>query len=386
MFKSLKDFNFQDRRVLLRCDFNVPIEQGRVLDDFRLKKALPTINYLNEKGAKIILLSHLGRPEKGEKLSLRPVAEKLKELLGRKVKFLKECVGKKVKKKIDKMKAGEVALLENLRFEKGEEANEENFAYQLAELGDVYVSEAFSVSHRAHASIVRVPKLLPSLPGFLLTKEIETLSKISKNPQRPLVVVLGGVKISSKIKALVKLLPMTDHVLLGGKVANALLVVKGISIGRPWPEETVAQMIKGLNLTSLKIHLPIDVVASSDESGEFYIRETGPGNVRKEEKILDIGEETIQTFKQIIREARTIVWSGPLGLYEEPHFRKGTEEIGQAIARAHSAFRVAGGGDTVKALRQFNLLQRFDFISTGGGAMLFFLAGETLPGLDALKI
>lgn len=389
---SLKDFDFQNKKVLVRCDFNVPIKNGEILDDFRIQKALPTINYLKQNGAKIILLSHLGRPEESQKLkirsqkySLKPVAHKLEKLLREKVKFLNECLGKKVKRKIAKMKKGQIILLENLRFEKGEVANDERFAKELAELAEFYIGEAFGVSHRNHASIVSLPKLLPHCPGLLLGKEIEILQKLKENPLRPLVVIIGGIKISSKVKVIESFLKNADHLLFGGKIANVILRVKGISVGRPWPTEEVVQRIDKMNLTDTRIHLPVDVVVSPDETGEIYIRETGPGNVRKEESIFDIGPETIRSFTNIIKEAGTIVWVGPLGLAENKNFRKGSLGIAQAMARNHQAFTLVGGGDTVSLLKEFNLRDKFSHVSSGGGSMLSFLAGEKLPGIEALE-
>ncbi len=390
--KSLKDFNFKEKKVFLRCDFNVPIEKNRVSDDFKIQKTLETIKYLKKAGAKIILATHLGRPQeiksKQKRLnqySLKPIKEKLEELLKEKIKFPGEVLGRRVRKEIENLRKGEILLLENLRFEKGEEENDENFAKSLAELADCYVSEAFGVSHRNHASIVSLPPLLPHFAGFDLEKEIDVLSQISQKPKRPLCVIIGGVKIDSKIKVINKFLQFADHILFGGRVANTILTVKGICIGRPWPAENVRKIIDKINLTDPKVHLPVDVLASPDESGEIYIRDTGPGNVRKEEKLLDIGRETILEFSEIIRNSNTIFWSGPLGYFENKKFARGTEEIAKAIGKKGKALRVVGGGDTISALRNFNLLEYFSFVSTGGSAMLEFLAGEKLPGIEALE-
>lgn len=384
--KSLADFNFPNKKVIIRCDLNVPIKNGKVFDDFRIKEVLPTINHLTENEAKVILISHLGQPKGRESnCSLKPIALKLEELLNKNVKFLNDCKGSKVEKEIKKMKAGQVVLLENLRFYPGEKQNDLKFAQALAKLGDIYISEAFSVSHRNHASIATLPKLMPSGIGFLFGREIMALAKVRENPARPLVVIIGGIKISSKIKVIEKFLSKSDHLLLGGKIANIILRVKGICLGKPWPEEDVIKIIEKLKLTDTKIHLPIDVVVSPNESGEVYIRETGPGNVRKEEGIFDIGPETIQTFKKIIEEGKTIIWSGALGMAENEKFRRGTKSIAEAIARNHQAFRIAGGGDTAKLLNQFGLSEKFSYISTGGGAMLNYLVGERMPGIEALK-
>jgi len=384
--KSLSDFNFRNKRVIVRCDFNVSIKDGKVFGDFRIKEVIPTINHLTENEAKVILMSHLGQPkEKESNYSLKPVVLKLEELLGKNVKFLNDCQGSKVGREIKKMKVGQIVLLENLRFYPGEEQNDLKFAQALAKLGDIYISEAFSVSHRNHASIATLPKLMPSGIGFLFGREIMALAKIKENPARPLVVIIGGIKISSKIKVIERFLSKANHLLLGGKIANIILRVKGICLGKPWPEEDVIKIIEKLKLTDTKIHLPIDVIVSPNESGEVYIRETGPGNVRKEEGIFDIGPETVQTFKRIIEEGKTIIWSGALGMAENEKFRQGTKSIAEAIARNHQAFKVAGGGDTTKLLNQFGLSEKFSYISTGGGAMLNYLVGEKMPGIKALK-
>lgn len=384
--KSLADFDFQNKRVIVRCDFNTPIKDGKVFDDFRIKEVIPTINHLTENEAKVILISHLGQPKKRDSdYSLKPVALKLEELLNKNVKFLNDCQGSKIEKEIKKMKPGQIVLLENLRFYPGEKQNDLKFAQALAKLGDIYISEAFSVSHRNHASIAFLPKLMPSGIGFLFGREIMALAKIKENPARPLVVIIGGIKISSKIKVIERFLSKADHLLLGGKIANIILRVKGICLGKPWPEEDVVKIIEKLKLTDTKIHLPIDVIVSPNESGEVYVRETGPGSVRKEEGIFDIGPETIQTFKRIIEEGKTIIWSGALGMAENEKFRQGTKSIAEAIARNHQAFKVAGGGDTTKLLNQFGLSEKFSYISTGGGAMLNYLAGEKMPGIEALK-
>lgn len=393
MFRSLKDFNFHNKRVLVRCDFNAPIKNGKVSDDFRIQRALPIINYLKEAGAKIILLSHLGRPwdvkSKGERIkkyTLKPVQQKLEELLKEEIGFSKKIVGRGAEKAAQRVKNGKILLLENLRFEKGEEKNDKEFAKSLAELGNCFIEEAFSVCHRVHASIAALPKLLPCFVGLELEKEIEVLSGISQNPARPLVGIIGGVKIASKIKVIKECLETADHLLIGGRIANIILRVKGICIGKPWPEEPIVKEIKKLSLTDPKLHLPIDALASPDQTGEIYIRETGPGSVRKEESIFDIGRETIQTFGDIIKSAKTIFWSGPLGLAENEKFNSGTKEIGRIIVRNHAAFKVVGGGDTIAILKEFNLLDKFSYVSTGGSAMLALLAREKLPGIEALKV
>lgn len=382
---SIKDYNFKDKKVLVRCDFNVPMEDNKIMDDFRIQKILPTIKYLKNAGAKIILLSHLGRPDnKNQKFGLKPIISKLEEFLKQPIKFSNETVGGKAKKETEKLKTGEILLLENLRFYKGEEENDEKFAKSLAELGEVYVNDAFAVCHRNHASIVALPRLLPHFAGLQLEKEVESLLRISKTPKKPLTVIIGGAEIESEIKAIEKFLEFSDHILFGGRVANILLRVKGICIGKPWPKNEVCELIKKMDLTANKIHLPVDVLASPDKSGQVYIRESGAGSVRKEEEALDIGKETIAMFSEIIKNSQTIFWSGGLGYFENEKFSHGTIEIAKVIAQKNDCFKVAGGGDTVRVLRECNVLDKFSFVSTGGTAMLSFLAGEKLPGLEAL--
>ncbi len=379
--KTLKDFNFTNKRVLVRCDFNVPISaEGDILDDFRLQSALPTIQFLIQSGAKIILMSHLEMKEKV--ISLKAILSALEGLLGKKIKFLPNCFGENVKKEVEMMKAGNVILLENLRFYKEEKEADPKFAKEISQLGDFYINEAFSCSHRAHASIVGIPKYLPSAAGFLLEKEIKTLSQILERPKRPLIAIIGGIKIETKIKTILNFLEKADHLLLGSKIGEVILAQKMILIGRQIAEEKLIEKIK---LTDPKLHLPFDGRISLREGTESYFRIGGVGTLKKEEEIFDVGPETIKIFVEIIKKGRTIFWSGPLGMFEKKEFEAGTKEIAEAITRNYSAFKVAGGGDTISAINKFELAQKFDFLSTGGGAMLEFLAGEKLPGIEALK-
>jgi len=388
MFPFLKDYNFYGKKTLVRCDFNVPLDNEKILDDFKLQKSLETIRHLKEKGAKIILISHLGRPEKGEKnkCSLKSIALKLEELLATQVKFIEKSLGEIPKREIEKIKEGEIVLLENLRFEKGEKENDEKFARALADLGEVYINEAFAVCHRKHASVVLLPKFLPHFAGLQLEKEIKTLSQVLKNPLRPLSIIIGGVKVESKIKVIKKFLESTDHLLFGGEIANVFLRVKKICLAKPWPEEDICKIIEEIDLTNLKIHLPVDILTSPDEKGDIYIRTTGAGNIRQEEHSYDIGHDTINLFSEIVKESKTVVWAGPLGYFENEKFSQGTKKIAEAIAQEkEKLFSIAGGGETIFAINKFNLGNKFDHLSTGGGAMLEFLAGEKLPGIEALK-
>ncbi len=380
--KTLRDFDFMGRPVLVRCDFNVPLsETGEVLDDFRIKSSLPTIQSLSEAGAKVILISHL--EVKDEIVSLKAIRPKLEELLGKKIKFFPDCIGENVKKEVERMRAGEIILLENLRFYQGEKEADPQFAKELARLANFYVNEAFSCSHRNHASIAILPKYLPSAAGFQLEKEIKILSQILERPERPLVAIIGGIKIETKIKTILKFLEKADHLLLGSKIGEVILAEKMILVGRETGKEKFSE---GIELTDPKLHLPIDGRISLKEEPESYFRIGGIGSLRKEEEIFDIGPETTKIFVNIIKEGKTIFWSGPLGMFEKKEFEVGTKEIAQAIIRNYSAFKIAGGGDTISALNQFGVADKFDFLSTGGGAMLEFLAGEKLPGIEALQL
>ncbi len=344
--KTLKDFNIQGKRVLVRCDFNVPLsKKGEILDDFRIKQTLPTIEYLIEKGAKVILMSHLGRPEGKvmEEFRLTPVQDKLMEYLDLSIIKAPDCIGLEIEKWTLKMQPGEILLLENLRFHKEEEENDENFAKELSKLGDIYINDAFGCSHRAHASIVGVTKFLPAGAGFLLEKEIKVLSDLTKSPEKPLVVIIGGKKVEDKSKVIDMLAEKGDWILVGDLIKKE---VKEKNIQLKYPE---------------KIIEPV---------GEKIGR--------------DINEQTIKIFKEKILEAKTVFWSGPLGEIEEGDFSKGSEAVARAIIES-GAFSVVGGGETVEFINKLGLTEKFNHVSTGGGAMLEFLSGQTLPGLEALK-
>jgi len=382
MFRFLKETDVRDKKVLVRCDFNVPLsEKGEIEDDFRISQTLPTINYLISKKAKVILISHLGNP-KGkitEGLRLTPIQKRLSELLGFFVEKTLDCLGREVEEKVKKMKGGEVLLLENVRFHKEEEENDLNFAKSLSKLGDLFINDAFGVCHRSHASVVGIPQYLPSFAGFLLEKEIRELSSVLEKPKRPFVVIIGGSKIESKIRIIDRFLEIADHLLLGGKIANSVLAIKNICQQKYLPPPEIIEKIKKINLTSPKLHLPVDVIVEN----KMGIYPLAPGKTEKEDDIFDIGPETIKIFSKIIKEAKTIIWAGPLGFFEKHPFERGTKEVGKAVIET-SAFKIAGGGDTLSALLKLGLRDKFNHISTGGGAMLKFLSGEELPGLKAL--
>jgi len=382
MIKSLKNLDFKGKRTLIRCDFNVPIKNRKILDNFKIEETLETIEYLREKQAKIILMSHLGRPrKKTRQLSLKPVALELAKLLKTKVRFSRKCYGKRVERMTHDLKMGEVMMLENLRFEKGELDNDEGFVKKLALLGDVYVNEAFSSCHRSHASVVGLPKLMPHCIGFSFHREAKYLLRLRQNPEHPLTVIIGGAKVNSKAKVIDNFLEKADHVLLGGKVANTVLTVKGVALGRPFPESKTLKEIKKIKLTDSKMHLPFDVVAVSGE----IKRKAGPASVRKEEEIFDIGPETAKAFADIIQESKTIFWSGVLGKVEQEEFSKGTKQVVKAIIGNKDALKVAGGGDTIAFIRKHDLEDKFSYLSVGGTASLEFLAGEKMPGIESLR-
>jgi phosphoglycerate kinase len=387
--KTLRDFDIKGKKVLLRVDFNVPLdENGVVLDDFRVKKTLPTIKYLEAGNAKTILISHLGRPEgkRVQKDSLRPVALLLKNLLGKEIKFLDDCRGEKVEREVDKMRNGEIVLLENLRFYKEEEENNEKFAKELARLADIYINDAFAVSHRAHASVFGVPQILPAGAGFLLEDELKNLNKILEDPKRPLVVIIGGAKLETKIKVIERFLVLADHLLLGGKIANVILAGKGLCSAGPLAETELAAKIEKFDLTNPKIHLPLDgkIALNSPPPDGGYVREGAVGTVRADESVFDIGSDTIKIFSHLVKQAGTVFWNGPVGYFEDKRFANGTLELASAIIKS-GAFSLVGGGETDEFLEKEGLREKFSYVSTGGGAMLEFMSGDKLPGIEALK-
>lgn len=380
--KTIKEVDVNGRRVLVRCDFNVtPEEDGSISNDLRIRQAIPTIKYLLKKKSKVILLSHFGN----KKESISPVKEVLAKLLKRKVSFINDCVGERVEKKVSEMKQGDILLLENVRMYDSEKENSLEFGKRLSLLAEVYINDAFSVSHRDHASVTKPPLFLPSATGFLMEKEISVLDKVVKNPKRPFVAIIGGAKVESKIQAVNYFLENADHVLLGGKIANMVLIVREIASNLPWPDSEIIKTVKQIDYTSPKLHIPVDVIASLDNTGEKETRETGPGKVGKEEDIFDIGKETIRLYGDIIKEAKTIIWTGPLGFSEKEVFENGTKEVGRYMVKNRKALTVIGGGDTNKAFLKFNLFKKVDFVSYGGGAMLTYISKGPMPGIVALE-
>ncbi len=386
---NLRNLDVKNKKVLVRCDFNVPLDKNRqISDDFRIKKTVPTIKYLQKQAETIILMSHLGDPEGIDpKFSFAPLVSRISEIIGAPIIFLSETPGPKLKKMIEAIKqSGAIVLLENLRFNSGEKENNPKFVESLASLGDIFVQEGFGVCHRAHASTYGLPQLLPNCAGFLLEQELNVFDKAMNNPARPFLAIIGGVKISTKTKLIQKLLEKADNILIGGKIANSILTVKGLCIKEKWSreEDLLMAVIDTVDLTSPKLHLPVDGLMALADLSENYLRLGAVGTVRKEENIFDIGPETIEKFKEIIKEAKTIIWNGPLGYYENSYFQQGTKEILKAIIESQ-AYSIIGGGDTVDIIHQMKMEDNFDYISTGGGAMLDYISGEELPGIKVLK-
>lgn len=384
--KTVKDINVTGKRVLVRVDFNVPLAEGKVADDTRLRAALPTIQYLLDQGAKVILMSHLGRP-KGkvvEELRMDPVAERLSELLGRPVRKLDDCVGDAVKAAVAEMRPGDVILLENTRFHPEERKNDPDFAKKLAELADVFVNDAFGTAHRAHASTVGVAQYLPAVAGLLMEKELNFLGKALESPERPFVALLGGAKISDKIGVIENLLTRVDALLIGGGMANTFLKAQGYEVGQSLVEDESLGVAKELlERAGEKLALPVDAVVADRFAADAASKAVSVDEVPPDWRILDIGPRTVELFKEKLAEARTVVWNGPLGVFEFPKFAAGTEAIARFLADLE-ATTIIGGGDVVAAVRRAGVADRITHVSTGGGAALEFLEGKELPGVAAL--
>jgi phosphoglycerate kinase len=384
--KMVTDLDVKGKKVLVRVDFNVPISDGKVGDDTRIQAALPTIKYLLEQNAAVILCSHLGRP-KGEvkpELSLKPVAEYLGTLINVPVKFTEDCIGKKAEKAAATLEPGQVLVLENTRFHAGEKKNDPDMAKQLASLAELYVNDAFGTSHRAHASTTRVADYLPAAAGFLMEKEIKYLGSAIADPERPFVAILGGAKVSDKIGVIENLLEKADRILIGGGMANTFFKAQGYEMADSLVEEDVLDTAKGLlDKADGKLVLPVDVVIADAFEADAADKVMDVGDVPAGWRILDIGPRTVTTFEDIIKRAGTVVWNGPMGVFEFDKFAKGTFEIAKALARS-DATGIVGGGDSASAIKKSGLDEEITHISTGGGASLEMLEGKTLPGLAAL--
>ena len=385
-FKTLKQADLNNKRALMRVDFNVPMGEDLEIDKsecWRIEATIPTLKYLIKQKAKIILIAHLGRPggKKVEKLSFKPIIEELAKLLKKKILFSEEITGWSVEKKVERMKFGDILMLENIRFKSGEEKNSPKLAEELAKLGDIFINEAFANSHRSHASVVGIPKYLPSVAGFLFEKEIEELNKVLKNPKQPLVAIIGGAKISTKIKVINKFLKIADKTLIGGALANTIYAAQGIFIGDSVIEKEAFCEVKKINLKNPKLFLPSDLGLYFKDGKVFY-REFN--EIKKGEKALDIGPKAIDLFCDVISSAKMVIWNGPLGFYTQKPFDKSSVEIAKAIFKSR-AYSVVGGGDTTAFLREIKMNKAFNHVSTGGGAMLDYLANETFPGIQAIE-
>ncbi|HEV2613346.1 MAG TPA: phosphoglycerate kinase [Gammaproteobacteria bacterium] len=378
----MTDVDLSNKRVLIREDFNVPFENGKISSDARLLAALPTIKLAQEKGAKIILISHLGRPEEGKfeaDLSLEPVAIRLGELLNTKIKFYKNYLDTPIN-----LNSGEIILCENTRFNMGEKSNNTELAKKLANLCDVFVMDAFATSHRAEASTYGVAQYAPiAVAGPLLVKELDALYTALKNPKRPLIAIVGGSKVSSKLSVLEKLLDQVDGLIVGGGIANTFLAAKNINIGKSLYEKDLIPAAQKLLKTN-KIYLPEDVVIAKAFSKDAEFRVVAVGEVKSDEMILDIGPKTASHYAEQLKNSGTIIWNGPVGVFEFPNFSKGTEALAHAIAESN-AFSLAGGGDTLSAIELFHVTNKISYISTGGGAFLEFVEGKALPAVTILE-
>ncbi|MFO7269824.1 MAG: phosphoglycerate kinase [Sphaerobacter thermophilus] len=388
--RTLDDLDVAGKRVLVRVDYNVPLDDGRITDDTRIRATLPTIQALRERGAAIILVSHLGRP-KGkvrEELRLAPVAARLGELLGEPVKYARDVVGPEAQAMASSLQPGGVGLLENVRFEPGEEANDPEFARQLASLADCYVNDAFGAAHRAHASTTAVADLLPSAAGLLMQREIAALTKVLESPEHPAALILGGAKVSDKVGVIEHLLDRVDLLLLGGGMANTFLKAEGFPVGRSLVEDDKLDVARATldraRERGVTVLLPVDVVVAPRLENDAPTRVVPVEQVGDDDAIYDIGPQTVARFAEALRSARTVVWNGPMGVFEVPAFAAGTRGVAEAVASCEG-FTLIGGGDSVAAVEQMGLADRISHISTGGGASLEFLEGKDLPGVAVLR-
>jgi len=387
---GLEGLDVTGLRVLVREDLNVPLDGGRISDATRIQAAVPTLRDLRDRGAKVIVMSHLGRPDGKvvESLRLAPVAAPLGAALGCKVACASDCIGPEVTASVAAMENGGVLLLENLRFHPGEEANDPDFARALASLGDLYVNDAFGTAHRAHASTVGITKFLPSYMGPLLRREVEILDRVLRDPQRPFVAVLGGAKVSDKIGVIERLMGLCDAIVVGGGMANTLLAAEGFEVGKSLRDKDLASakaIMRHAESAHANLHLPKDaVVAASIYATDEESREVPVSGVRPNDMILDIGPDTAVDFRFVILKAKTVLWNGPMGVFENEAFSAGTESVGKAIVDS-GAQSLVGGGDSAAAAHKFGLADRMTHISTGGGATLEYIEGKELPGIAALR-
>lgn len=393
--KTINDFNFNNKKAIIRVDFNVPLnDQFEVTDDNRIVAAKPTIEKIVNEGGIAILMSHLGRPKNGpeDKFSLQHIVSKVEEVLGKKVTFVKDSVGEEVEKVVAAAQEGDVILLENLRFYKEEEKGDEGFAEQLSKLGDIYVNDAFGTAHRAHASTTIVAKFFPNDKcfGFLLAKEIESINKVLHSTEKPVTAVLGGSKVSSKITIIENILDKVDHMIIGGGMMFTFIKAQGGNIGSSLVEddklELALEILEKAKAKNVQIHIPVDVVAADAFSNDANTQVVAADAIPDGWQGLDVGPKTLEQFNKVIMDSKIILWNGPLGVFEMEKFAAGTITLGNFIADATDAgtFSLVGGGDSVAAVKQFGLDDKVSYVSTGGGAMLEMLEGQTLPGIAAI--
>ena len=392
-FKTLNDLNVKGKRVLVRADLNVPMKDGKITDASRIERQAPTIRELSDKGARVIVLSHFDRP-KGKvvpEMSLKPIAPALSKELGKPVAFASDCVGNVAKEAVAKLKDGDVLLLENTRFHKGEEANDPDFTKRVASLGDIFVNDAFSAAHRAHATTTGLAYLLPSAAGRSMQAELEHLDKALGNPSRPVMAVVGGAKVSTKLDLLQNLISKVDYLVIGGAMANTFFVAEGRQVGKSLAErdmvDTALAIVHKATETGCVLILPTDVVVAKEFKANAAHRITEIGHVHPDEMILDVGPDSIVEFRNRLKVTKTVVWNGPFGAFETVPFDRATVAAAKAVAeetKAGNLISVAGGGDTVAALNHAGVSADFSYISTAGGAFLEWLEGKTLPGVEAL--
>jgi phosphoglycerate kinase len=385
--KTVRDIDLKGKHVLMRVDFNVPMAQGVVTDDKRIRAALPTIQYVLDQGASLILMSHLGRPKGGAdpQFSLKAAAETLGKLLGRPIQMAPDCIGPEVEALAKALKPGEVLMLENVRFHKEEEKNDPEFARKLASLGDVYVNDAFGSAHRAHASTEGVARYLPAVSGFLMEKELEYLSRATENPARPYVAILGGAKISDKIAVVENLLNRCDTLIIGGGMANTFLAAKGYNMQESLVEEGSLETARAImDKAGGKLSLPVDAVVADKFEADANSQVVDVDKVPAGWRVLDIGPKSVERFGDVLKDAKLVVWNGPMGVFEFPKFAEGTFAIARLLATTN-ATTVIGGGDSASAVKKAGVAKQMTHVSTGGGASLEFLEGKQLPGVAALN-
>ncbi|GJQ05710.1 phosphoglycerate kinase [Capnocytophaga canimorsus] len=393
--KTIDNFNFKDKKALIRVDFNVPLDESfKVTDNTRIEAAKPTIEKILNDGGSVVLMSHLGRPkgEKNQKYSLKHIVDEVSKELGKPVIFVDDCVGESVEKAVAQAPSGSVILLENLRFYAEEEKGNEDFSAKLAKLGDIYVNDAFGTAHRAHASTTIVAKFFPNNKcfGYLLAKEIESIDKVMKSGEKPVTAILGGSKVSSKITIIENILDKVNHLIIGGGMAYTFVKAQGGKIGDSICEDDKLQLALDIlakaKSKGVEVHLPVDVVAADDFNNEAKTQVVDITNIPDGWQGLDAGPKSLANFKEVILKSKTILWNGPVGVFEMPTFAKGTIEVGNFIAEAtkNGAFSLVGGGDSVAAVKQFGFENKVSYVSTGGGAMLESLEGRVLPGIQAI--